>query len=69
MYGKEKEHHRRTIRGTHRGYQFQLAGVYKTAKERGFHKVYGMLHGIEAFWMRCIWICPRRFTPIWILNC
>ena len=25
-----------------------LAGVYKTAKERGFHKVYGMLHGIEA---------------------
>ena len=26
-----------------------LAGVYKTAKERGFHKVYGMLHGIEGF--------------------
>ena len=25
-----------------------LAGVYKTAKERGFHKVYGMLHGIEG---------------------
>ena len=22
--------------------------VYKTAKERGFHKVYGMLHGIEG---------------------
>lgn len=26
-----------------------LAGVYKTAKERGFHKIYGMLHGIEGF--------------------
>ena len=26
-----------------------LAGVYKTAKERGFHKVYGMLHGNEGF--------------------
>lgn len=26
-----------------------LAGVYKTAKERCFHKVYGMLHGIEGF--------------------
>lgn len=26
-----------------------LAGVYKTAKERGFHKVYGMLHGVEGF--------------------
>lgn len=25
-----------------------LAGVYKTARERGFHKVYGMLHGIEG---------------------
>lgn len=26
-----------------------LAGVYKMAKERGFHKVYGMLHGIQGF--------------------
>ncbi len=25
-----------------------LAGVYKTAKDRGFHKVYGMLHGIQG---------------------
>ncbi|MDE7045473.1 MAG: diphosphate--fructose-6-phosphate 1-phosphotransferase, partial [Acetatifactor sp.] len=25
-----------------------LAGVYKTAIERGFHKVYGMLHGIQG---------------------
>ncbi len=25
-----------------------LAGVYKTAKERGFHTVYGMLHGVEG---------------------
>ena len=26
-----------------------LAGVYKTAKDRGFSKVYGMLHGIQGF--------------------
>lgn len=26
-----------------------LAGVYKTAQERGFNKVYGMLHGIQGF--------------------
>ena len=26
-----------------------LAGVYKTAKERGFHTVYCMLHCIEGF--------------------
>lgn len=26
-----------------------LAGVYKTAKERGFDKVYGMLHGVQGF--------------------
>ncbi len=26
-----------------------LAGVYKTARERGFHKVYGVLHGIQGF--------------------
>ena len=26
-----------------------LAGVYKTARERGFHKGYGMLHGIQGF--------------------
>ncbi len=25
-----------------------LAGVYKNARERGFHKVYGMLHGIQG---------------------
>ncbi len=25
-----------------------LAGVYKTAKERGFHKVYGMVHGVQG---------------------
>ena len=25
-----------------------LAGVYKTAKDRGFHKVYGMLHGVQG---------------------
>lgn len=26
-----------------------LAGVYKTAKERGFDTIYGMLHGIQGF--------------------
>ena len=26
-----------------------LAGVYKKLMERGFHKVYGMLHGIQGF--------------------
>ena len=26
-----------------------LAGVYKTAKDRGFNKVYGMRHGIQGF--------------------
>ena len=26
-----------------------LAGVYKTARDRGFHKIYGMLHGIQGF--------------------
>lgn len=26
-----------------------LAGVYRTGKERGFNKVYGMLHGIQGF--------------------
>ena len=25
-----------------------LAGVVRTAKDRGFHKVYGMLHGVEG---------------------
>ena len=25
-----------------------LAGVYKTARERGFHTVYGMLHGVQG---------------------
>ena len=28
---------------------YSLAGVYKTARARGFHKVYGMLHGIQGF--------------------
>ena len=25
-----------------------LAGVYRTAKDRGYNKVYGMLHGIQG---------------------
>ncbi len=35
-----------------------LAGVYKTAKERGF----------RDFWMSSMWICPRRSIPTWISN-
>jgi len=32
-----------------------LAGVYRTAKDRGYNKVYGMLHGIQGlFAERCI---------------
>ena len=46
-----------------------LAGVYKNAIERGFNKVYGMLHGIQDFWMNSTLICPRRSIPRLILNC
>ena len=38
-----------------------LAGVYKNAIERGFDKVYGMLHGIQ--------ISLHRFIPSLISNC
>ena len=38
-----------------------LAGVYKTAKDRGAKKVFGMLHGT--------WICRNTSKMIWILNC
>ena len=31
-----------------------LAGLYKTAIERGFDKVYGMLHGIQGFLDRAV---------------
>ncbi len=45
-----------------------LAGVYKNAIERGFDKVYGMLHGIQDFWMSSILIFPHRSTQNWISN-
>ena len=32
-----------------------LAGVYKNAIERGFDKVYGMLHGIQGLLDRTIY--------------
>lgn len=47
-YGNAK-HYCRTVRQADFGYQFQPCGVYKTAIERGFDKVYGMLHGIQGF--------------------
>ncbi len=37
-----------------------LAEVYKNAIERGFDKVYGMLHGIQGLWMNSILILIRR---------
>ena len=45
-----------------------LAGVYKNAIERGFDKVYGMLHGIQGLLDRHFWDHVvsnfRRFTKI-----
>ena len=34
-----------------------LAGVYKTAMERGFTKVYGMRNGASISGMNWIWNC------------
>ena len=39
-----------------------LAGVYKNAIERGFDKVYGMLHGIQGL------LDQHRFIQNWISN-
>ena len=36
-----------------------LAGVYRTAKDRGAAKVYGMLHGIQGLSRNVISICPN----------
>ena len=38
-----------------------LAGVYKNAIERGFDKVYGMLHGIISIFL-------HRSTQSWTLS-
>ena len=40
-----------------------LAGVYKNAIERGFDKVYGMLHGIQGLLDHVV-SNFRRFTKI-----
>lgn len=45
-----------------------LAGVYKNAIERGFDKVYGMLHGVQGLLDERMWICLHRFIRNWILS-
>ena len=45
-----------------------LAGVYKNAIERGFDKVYGMLHGIQGLLDEQYIDCQHRFIQNWISN-
>ena len=45
-----------------------LAGVYKNAIERGFDKVYGMLHGVQGLLDESMWIYPHKFIRSWILS-
>lgn len=45
---QKKKYHCRTVRGPTAVINSSLAGVYKNAIERGFDKVYGMLHGIQG---------------------
>ena len=44
-----------------------LAGVYKNAIERGFDKVYGMLHGIQGL-LDSTLTYQHRFIQNWISN-
>ena len=44
-----------------------LAGVYKTAIDRGAKKVYGMLHGIKGLLDGQYVTFQRRLTQQWIL--
>jgi 6-phosphofructokinase 1 len=50
---KEKRKKRNVIVGQSGGptaaINSSLAGVYRTARDRGYNKVYGMLHGIQGF--------------------
>lgn len=45
-----------------------LAGVFKTAKDRGARKVYGMLHGIQGLCRSGMWIWRSTSSLIWILS-
>ena len=40
-----------------------LAGVYKNAIERGFDKVYGMLHGVQGL-LDEQYVCISWFLPL-----
>ena len=44
-----------------------LAGVYRTAKDRGANKVYGMLHGIQGLLLiKNILICQITSRQSWM---
>lgn len=43
-----------------------LAGVYRTAKDRGANKVYGMLHGIQGLLKENILICQITSRQSWM---
>lgn len=45
-----------------------LAGVFKTAKDRGAKKVYGMLHGIQGLLQGGMWVWRSISSQIWILS-
>ena len=45
-----------------------LAGVYRTAKDRGANKVYGMLFGIQDSFKSVTSICPSTLRTILIQN-
>ena len=45
-----------------------LAGVYRTAKDRGANKVYGMLFGIQGPFKSVTSICPSTLRTILIQN-
>ena len=43
-----------------------LAGVYRTAVDRGAKKVYGMLYGIQGLLDDSTWIFPSLSAVIWM---
>ena len=43
-----------------------LAGVYRTAKDRGANKVYGMLHGIQGLLKEKYIICQITSRQSWM---
>lgn len=44
----ERQHYSWTVRWPDAAYNSSLAGVYRTAIDRGAKKVYGMRHGIQG---------------------